>query len=73
MLREACNRDASDALLWTLYAVQCMKVGRRDDAAQALKQAVWLRSRDRDEPRARVTRALLAHVLAGNDTFRTAA
>jgi Flp pilus assembly protein TadD len=70
LLREVCHRASNEARLWTLYAVQCVRVGRRNDAAEALKQAAWLRQRDRHDARARVTRALLANLLAGNDTMR---
>lgn len=69
-LREICHRAPEDARLWTLYAVQCVKVGKRDEAADALKQAAWLRQRDRHDGRARVTRALLELVLAGGLTLR---
>jgi Flp pilus assembly protein TadD len=65
VLREACHRETEDARLWTLYAVACMRSGRRDDAVAALKQAVFLRERARDEARVRVTRALLDHVASG--------
>ncbi len=70
ILREAAFRESSDARLWTLYGVECVRMGKRDDAVEALKQAVWLRVRDHDEPRARVTRGLIACVLAGDDSFR---
>lgn len=60
ILREVCFQAASDARLWTLYAHQCWRTGRRDDACQALRQALWLREKARDEARARVLRALLS-------------
>lgn len=69
-LREICHRTPDDARHWTFYAVQCVKMGKREEAADALKQAAWLRQRDRHDGRARVTRALLARVLAGGETFR---
>ncbi len=73
VLREACHREASNARIWTLYAVACVRNGRRDDAVRALKQAMWLRQQNRDEPRARVTRALLDHLATGASSFRIAA
>lgn len=71
VLREACHREATSARLWTLYAVACVRNGRRDDAVDALKQAVFLRERARDVARVRVTRELLDHVTSGANTFRT--
>jgi len=65
LLREACFQQPQDARLWTLYGVQCARLGRREDAAQALGQATWLRERNRDERRAAVTRALRERVLQG--------
>ncbi|MBE7480766.1 MAG: hypothetical protein HS104_12390 [Polyangiaceae bacterium] len=73
VMREACYRVLDDARLWTLYAVACVRAGRRDEAVSALKQAVWLRERDRHVDKARVTLALLAGLLAGDDAFRVAA
>jgi hypothetical protein len=70
MLREAAYSTPSDAKLWTQYAVACVRLGRRDDAAEALKQAVWLRQRENDEPRLRVTRALLERLLSGRGSLR---
>jgi len=71
-LREAANRAPTDAKLWTQYAVSCVRLGFRDDAANALKQAVWLRKRENDEPRLRVTRALLERLLSGSLRLRAA-
>lgn len=65
LLREACFEQAGDPRLWTLYGVQCARLGRRDEAVHALGQAVWLRERCRDARRAEVTRALLERVEQG--------
>jgi Flp pilus assembly protein TadD len=65
LLREACFEQSDDARLWTLYGVQCARLGRRDDAIHALGQARWLRERARDTRRAAVTHALLERVLQG--------
>jgi Flp pilus assembly protein TadD len=58
-LREACYSSDSDARLWTLYAMSCLRAGRARDGAQALRQALWLRERVRDDARAQVTRRLI--------------
>jgi Flp pilus assembly protein TadD len=58
-LREACYASRCDARLWTLYAMSCLRAGRAGDGTQALRQALWLRERERDDARARVTRALI--------------
>jgi hypothetical protein len=68
-LREASFATRSDARLWTLYGVQCVRAGRSDEAIHALKQATWLRERARDDGRARSTRALLQQVEAGQMTL----
>lgn len=73
VMREACYRVLDDARLWTLYAVACVRAGRREEAVSALKQAVWLRERDHHLDKARVTSALLAGLMAGEDAFRVAA
>jgi Flp pilus assembly protein TadD len=58
-LREACQRSNQCPRLWTLYAVACVRVRRVDDAKHALRQALWLRQRARDEGRAQVTLRLI--------------
>jgi len=73
VLREVCYRALDDARLWTLYAVACLRAGKRADAESALRQAVWLRQRDRHTHKARVTLELLRELLAGNDTLRVQA
>jgi Flp pilus assembly protein TadD len=65
MLREACHASENSARLWTLYAVECTRLGRRDDAVEALERALWLRERNRDAARARVTRSLLENLAQG--------
>jgi Flp pilus assembly protein TadD len=61
-LREACFSSDADARLWTLYAMSCLRAGRANDGAQALRQALWLRERCNDDARARVTRILIDRV-----------
>jgi Flp pilus assembly protein TadD len=58
-LRQACHDGGECPRLWTLYAVACVRVRRVDDAKQALRQALWLRERAKDERRARVMRRLI--------------
>jgi hypothetical protein len=65
-LREECFRASSDARLWALYAAQSWRMGRRDDACQALRQAIWLRERAHEERRAQVLRALLLSAESGD-------
>jgi Flp pilus assembly protein TadD len=67
LLRDACFLAGADARLWVLYAAQCWRMGRFDDTRQALRQALWLRERAHDEPRARVLRSLIAAADAGAD------
>lgn len=62
LMREACCLAAEDPVLWTLYGVQCWRGNRRDEARQAIRQALWLRERMGDERRAHVLRALLLAV-----------
>lgn len=58
-LRTACFENRGDPRLWTLYAAGCARLRRRDEAALALRQALWLRKRLHDTARARVTLALI--------------
>lgn len=67
LLREACFVAGADARLWVLYAAQSWRMGRLDDTRQALRQALWLRERAHDEPRAKVLRSLIALADAGAD------
>ena len=73
VLKEACCQESSSPRLWTLYAAQCVRAGRRDEAEHALKQALWLRRRDRDDARVRVMTALLGQLAGGQDSFRVQA
>ena len=70
ILREAAFCAPSNAKLWMHYAVACVRLGRREDAANALKQALWCRKRENDVPRSRVTRALLDGLLSGCASLR---
>jgi hypothetical protein len=71
-LSQACVLRQQDAALWTLYADACVRARRREAAADALGQALWLRQRARDHGRARVTRRLRDRVLSGGSWVRAA-
>jgi len=64
-LRQACLFDEFDASLWTRLGDALSRLSRHDDAMQALRHALWLRERNNDEPRARVTRRLIDRVSQG--------
>jgi Flp pilus assembly protein TadD len=59
LMREACCLAPEDPCIWTHYGVQCWRTNRRDEARQALRQAIWLRQRRQEHRRAHVLRALL--------------
>ncbi|HPB97104.1 MAG TPA: hypothetical protein PKW66_14395, partial [Polyangiaceae bacterium] len=58
-LREACAHEEWDATLWTMLGAACMRQQRWDEAAAALRHALWLRERTDEPKRAMVTRKLL--------------
>ena len=62
LLERACCLASEDARLWALFAVQCQRMGKMDDAARAYRQAIWLRERSRDERRAAVLERLLSEL-----------
>ena len=68
-LREACHTGGQCPRLWTLYAFACVRVRRVDDAKLALRQALWLRQRAKDEPRAQVTQRLLQQLESRTPRF----
>jgi len=65
-LEQACCLSEHDARLWTLYAIECQRAGRNDRAHEALARAVWLRQRQRDTARVRVTRRLIEWLKNGS-------
>jgi Flp pilus assembly protein TadD len=69
VLKEACCRESNSPRLWTLYGVQCVRAGRRAEAEHALKQALWLRRRDRDAARVRVMTVLLGQLESDDNSF----
>ena len=50
-MREACFTCESDARLWALYGAACRRARRNDEARDAIRQAIWLRERERDDRR----------------------
>jgi Flp pilus assembly protein TadD len=62
-LRQAAHENEEDAKVWTLYGVQCSRVGRMDEAERALAHAAWLRHRQREPGKARATRAVLTRLM----------
>jgi Flp pilus assembly protein TadD len=63
LLRQACALDEWRPRSFTLLGVQLARIGRHDEAAQALNQARWLRARAGDGPRAAATERLAAQIL----------
>lgn len=64
-VKEACFLAPEDARLWALYAYHCWNLRRADEAAHAMRQAIFLRERARDERRAAVLRRLLEQLEQG--------
>jgi hypothetical protein len=73
-LREACFASGQNPKLWALYGVQCWRVRRTQEAADALRQAIWFRQREPGDRRAAPLRALLAALEEGRspDSVRAA-
>jgi Flp pilus assembly protein TadD len=63
-LREACHLDESNASRWMLYGTVVAQLGRRDEAEQAMRHALWLRERGRDLRRAAVIRRIILKLAA---------
>lgn len=63
LLREACALDEWRARTWTLLGVLQAELGHGREAAQALKQARWLRVRAGERSRADVVDQLIARLL----------
>jgi len=65
-LREAALLEETDAKLWALYGAACAKANRLDDAERAFTQALYLRQRQHDAPRANALRDLIQRLGLGN-------
>lgn len=63
LLREACALDEWRARTWTLLGVRLAELGHAGEAAQALRQARWLRVRAGERARAAVVDQLIARLL----------
>ncbi len=64
-LREACALADDDARLWALYGHACARLSRNEDAERAFRQALYLRHRQQDAPRAAVLRAIIERLQLG--------
>jgi Flp pilus assembly protein TadD len=58
-LREAALLAETDAKLWALYGSACAKANRLGEAERALGQALYLRQRQHDLPRANSLRKVI--------------
>jgi Flp pilus assembly protein TadD len=63
LLREACALDEWRARTWTLLGVLLAELGHGCEAAQALKQARWLRVRAGERSKVAVMDQLIARLL----------
>ncbi len=64
-LREATLLAETDAKLWALYGSACAKANRLDEAGRAFGQALFLRQRQHDAPRANSLRAVMQRLSLG--------
>lgn len=64
-VKEACFLAPKDARLWALYAYHCWNQRRTEEAADAMRQAIFLRERAREDRRAEVLRGLLEKMQSG--------
>jgi len=58
-LREAALLAETDARVWALYGSLCAKANRLDEAERAFGQALYLRQRQHDLPRANSLRNVI--------------
>jgi Flp pilus assembly protein TadD len=58
-LREACALDEHNAPRWLWLADVLVRMGKRDDAERAMKQALFLRQQTGEKEKADVIRGLL--------------
>jgi tetratricopeptide (TPR) repeat protein len=58
-LREACALDEHDAARWLWFSNLLAGLGKRDEAEQAMKQALFLRQKSGEKAKANVIRGLL--------------
>jgi Flp pilus assembly protein TadD len=65
-LREATLLAETDAKLWALYGAACAKANRLEEAERAFSQALYLRQRQHDAPRANSLRNVIQRLGFGN-------
>ena len=64
-LREAALLAETDPRLWALYGAACARANRVDEAERAFGQALYLRQRAHDLPRAAVLRGVIERLGLG--------
>ena len=64
-LREATLLAETDAKLWALYGSACAKANRIEEAERAFGQALYLRQREHDAPRANALLGAIARLGLG--------
>jgi len=64
-LREATLLAETDPKLWALYGAACARSNRMDEAERAFTQALYLRQRAHDAPRANSLRAAIRRLGLG--------
>jgi Flp pilus assembly protein TadD len=57
--REACALDEHDAARWLWFGDALARMGKRDEAERAMKQALFLRERSAEKAKANVIRGLM--------------
>ena len=61
-LREACALDERNSARWVMLGDVLFRMGKREEASRAMKQAVYLLERRGDRPRANVIRRLILNL-----------
>ena len=61
-VREACFTSGTDARLWALYGAACRRARKHEEAKEAIRQAIYLRERERDARRAESLQRLLIEI-----------
>jgi cytochrome c-type biogenesis protein CcmH/NrfG len=61
-LREACALDEQNAARWVMLGDVLFRLGKKEEAAHALKQAVFLREQAGERSKANVVRRLILNL-----------